>query len=136
MGKFLKEHLTIVIVLLLSLGVVVSLPLVAGKNVTIPFVSVPTQTPLRPTGFAEQAPMITTFSYKGEDGKDALTILEEKTTIEQADSGLVTAINGSRADDKKHEFWAFYVNGTMATVGPADYQTKDTDTILWKIEKY
>lgn len=76
------------------------------------------------------------FSYKGEEGKDALTLLKEKTNIEQGASGLVVAINGRKAEDSKKEFWAFYVNGKMAEVGPADYKTKDGDVIEWKIEKY
>jgi hypothetical protein len=76
------------------------------------------------------------FSYKGEEGKDALTLLKLHTAIEQNKSGLVTAINHQAADDKKREFWAFYVNGKMAEVGPASYKTKDADMIEWKIEKY
>ena len=76
------------------------------------------------------------FSYKGEEGKNALEILKQKTSIEQSSSGLVTSINGRKADDGKKEFWAFYVNGKMAEVGPADYQTKAGDLIEWKIQKY
>ncbi len=76
------------------------------------------------------------FSYKGEEGKDGLTLLKEKTKIEQSSSGLVTSINGRKADEGKKEFWAFFVNGKMAEVGPADYQTKAGDLIEWKIQKY
>lgn len=76
------------------------------------------------------------FSYKGEIGKSALDILKEKASVDEASSGLVTGINGRRADNSAHEYWAFYVNGKLADTGPADYQTKDTDLIEWKIEKY
>ena len=76
------------------------------------------------------------FSYEGKAGEDALTLLKAKTTVEQNTSGLVISINGRKADDKKHEYWAFYVNGKMAEVGPKDYITKDGDKIEWKIEKY
>ena len=77
------------------------------------------------------------FSYTGEEGKDALTLLKQSAkSIEQNSTGLVIAINNREADDKKKEFWAFYVNGKMAEVGPADYKTKDGDRIEWKIEKY
>ena len=76
------------------------------------------------------------FSYKGETGKNALEILKQKTKIEESSSGLVTSINGRKADDGKKEYWAFYVNGKMADVGPADYQTKGGDLIEWKIQKY
>lgn len=76
------------------------------------------------------------FSYKGEEGKDALTLLKGETNVEQNSSGLVVSINGQKADDKKHEFWAFYVNGKMAEVGPAEYVTKDGEKVEWKIEHY
>jgi hypothetical protein len=85
---------------------------------------------------AKKQPSGDTFSYQGEDSKDALTILREKTTVEQNASGLVVSINGRKADDAKKEFWAFYVNGKMAEVGPADYQTSADDRIAWKIEHY
>jgi|GEM_PF-1344330 len=127
MFKIIKQQLLLVIVLVLSLLFVLFLPVIKGKTVTVPFRVQPTVT---------VAPLVSEFSYKGEAGKDALTILKEKTKVEQAASGLVVSINGRKADDKKHEFWAFYVNKKFASVGPADYQTKDTDTIDWKIETY
>lgn len=77
-----------------------------------------------------------TFSYKGQAEKDALTLLKEKTSVEQEKSGLVSSINSKKAESTKHEYWAFYVNGKMAEVGPSDYKTKDTDIIDWKIETY
>lgn len=77
-----------------------------------------------------------TFSYKGEQNKDALTILKEKIAVEQDKSGLVISIGGRRAENKNREYWAFYINKEMARVGPADYKTMDTDLIEWKIEKY
>ena len=76
------------------------------------------------------------ISYQGQEGKDALTLLKGKATIEQDKSGLVVVINGRKADSLTHEYWGFYVNGTLAPVGPADYKTKDGEKIEWKIEKY
>jgi len=75
-------------------------------------------------------------SYKGESGKDALTILKQKFLVSQNNSGLVEAIGGRKADPAKHEYWAFYVNGKTASVGSADYKTADKDLIKWKVEKY
>ena len=77
-----------------------------------------------------------TFSYSGEEGKDALSLLKEKTTIEQDPSGLVTAVNGKKADQRSREYWAFYVNGKMATIGPAGYKTIVSDIIEWRMERY
>ncbi len=78
----------------------------------------------------------TSIRYQGHDGQDALSLLKKQSEVELGSSGLVTAINGSKADDQKHEYWAFYVNGKMSQVGPAEYKSKDTDKIEWKIEKY
>lgn len=76
------------------------------------------------------------FEYKGEEGKDALSLLKEKTAVELNDKGMVVSINGRKAETEKREFWGFYVNGKMAEVGAADFKTKDTDVINWKIENY
>lgn len=76
------------------------------------------------------------FEYKGRDGIDALTLLREKTAVEQDGTGMVVSINGRKADNEKREFWGFYVNGEMAVVGSAGYQTKNDDIIDWKIENY
>ncbi len=81
-------------------------------------------------------PIGTAISYKGEIGKDALTILKQKFSVSQDNSGIVNIIGGRKADTAKHEYWAFYVNGKIAKVGPADYKTKNIDLIEWKIEKY
>lgn len=72
--------------------------------------------------------------YQGHAGTDALTLLKEgREVVEQ--NGFVTAINGKEAN-LDHEFWAFYVNGEQAQVGAAEYVTKDTDEIIWKLEQY
>ncbi len=78
----------------------------------------------------------TEISYKGVDGKNALELLDASYEIEtqKFDFGqMVLSINGRKAGSD--EFWAFYVNGELAQVGAADYQTKSTDTISWKLEK-
>lgn len=76
------------------------------------------------------------FSYKGEGGKTALEILKNKTKVEQNSTGLVVSISSRMAYSARREYWSFYVNGKMAEVGPADYNTKNGDLIEWKIEKY
>ena len=76
------------------------------------------------------------FVYKGQNGLDALTLLKNKVKVEQDNSELVVSINSRKADNAKHEYWAFYVNDKLATVGPASYQTSDLDIITWKIDKY
>ncbi|HUQ84753.1 MAG TPA: DUF4430 domain-containing protein [Candidatus Limnocylindrales bacterium] len=89
-----------------------------------------------PTIVSEKKSVTDRVSYPGENGKDALTLLKAFSKVEQGSSGLVTSINSRLAEDKNKEFWAFYVNGKMSEVGPADYVTKDADKIEWKIEKY
>lgn len=75
-------------------------------------------------------------TYKGESNKNALVLLKEKASIELDKSGMVIVINSRKADTAKREYWSFYVNGKPAPVGAADYVTKDSDIIEWKIEKY
>ena len=76
------------------------------------------------------------FTYQGQNGKDALTLLREKTSVGLNSSGMVSSINNRVADAAKHEYWAFYVNEKMAQVGPAQYISKSSDVLQWKIEKY
>lgn len=76
------------------------------------------------------------FSYKGENGRNALQLLKEKVLIQQDSTGLVTSINGHKLKPEKREYWAFYVNGTFSKVGPAEYMTNDGDLIEWRVEKY
>lgn len=76
------------------------------------------------------------FQYQGQDGIDALTLLKQKTPVEQDKSGMVVSISGRLANNNQREFWAFYINGESAQVGPASYITKNNDIIIWKIEKY
>jgi hypothetical protein len=121
----MKKILAIIgILVLIFIGIQVFHPIVnVGQN--------PTE--LRPTTAVKQA-QITIFSYKGQNGKDALTLLKEKTTVEQNKSGLVVSIAGNKPTG--HNYWAFYVNGKYAQVGPAQYMTKNSDSIFWKVEKY
>ena len=116
--------ITLLIVLLLLGGGVVLSPKFASQSVSH---TVASPTPVQ---------KIQTFSYKGEDGKDALMLLKAKTRVGIGSSGMVESIAGRKADTSKHEYWAFYVNGKMAEVGPAAYQTKSTDTIDWRIATY
>lgn len=85
---------------------------------------------------SEQTVPASNFGYKGEEGKDVLTLLKKSAQIRQDKSGMVISINGRKADNNKREFWAFYINGEQAQVGPADYQTKQNENIEWKIETY
>lgn len=80
-----------------------------------------------------------TVTYHGVAGKTALELLQTNTKAITSGTGtmaFVTSINGRSADTTKKEFWSFYINGVSSTVGAGSYVTKDTDTILWKIETY
>ncbi len=104
---------------------------------SIPAQKSETETVITPTvAISNQTQNIDSFTYQGEEGKSAFEILEVKTKVEIDKVGLVSAINGRKADNSKREFWAFYVNGKLAEVGPKDYITKSTDKIEWKIETY
>jgi hypothetical protein len=78
----------------------------------------------------------TTFSYKGNSGVTALNLLEQYYKVQTKNyRGLgteVTGINGVDANSK--DYWAFYVDGKMAQVGPSSYVTKTGDSVTWKLE--
>lgn len=76
------------------------------------------------------------ISYKGKANIDALTLLRQNATVSLDQSGMVSSINGRKVNSEKHEYWAFYINSKLGSIGPADYQTKDRDLIEWKVEKY
>ncbi len=121
MGKRNKLFLIILILIILAGGVLFVFYNQQNKKLSS-----------RPTVSAQN----NSFSYQGVEGKSALEVLKEKTTIKQVTSGLVTSINGRQADENKREFWAFIVNGKESQVGPADYMTQEGDLIEWKIQNY
>ena len=129
----LKKQLTIVLatVVIAFLVIIISAVLLfQGKNFTI------AQRQIESKNISPVKNKADNFSYKGENGKDALTILKEIADMRLDKSGMVASINGRSADSQKHEYWAFYINGKLADVGPADYKTKNSDTIEWRIDKY
>lgn len=73
-------------------------------------------------------------TYAGQDGKNALELLQQKNSVDVSAQGFVNAINGRKPRD--NEFWAFYVNGKQAEVGAKDYATKTSDAIEWKLETF
>lgn len=74
------------------------------------------------------------ITYAGQDGKNALELLQQKNSVDVSAQGFVNAINGRKPGDR--EFWAFYVNGKQAEVGAKDYATKTSDEIEWKLETF
>lgn len=77
-----------------------------------------------------------TVTYSGKDGVDALSLLKEQALVKQDPSGLVIEINNRGANTNKKEFWAFYINGKLASIGPSEYKTRKTDRIVWKIDSF
>ena len=75
-----------------------------------------------------------TITYSGQDGKNALVLLQAHHQVDASSQGFVNVIDGIKPSD--HQFWAFYVNGKQAEVGAKDYQTKNGDAIEWKLETY
>jgi hypothetical protein len=74
-------------------------------------------------------------TYDGVGGQTALDTLKRLTTVQTTKSSFgeyVTTINNLPASAT--QFWAFYVNGQMATVGAGSYNAVDGDKIEWKLE--
>lgn len=77
-----------------------------------------------------------TVSYGGQEGKTALELLKQHASVITKDSSYgpyVDSVNGV-AGGTNGKYWAFYVNGTRASVGADAYVTHATDKIVWKFE--
>ncbi|MBI2641265.1 DUF4430 domain-containing protein [Candidatus Roizmanbacteria bacterium] len=77
--------------------------------------------------------------YEAEKGKTALDLLQRTVSVTMKGSGInafVTSIDTREASEENKEYWAFYVNGSLANVGAGSYQLKEGDRIEWNIEKY
>ncbi len=78
----------------------------------------------------------TVINYDGQDGKNALELLQASHNVEvkhYSFGDLVLGIDGI-APDSTH-FWAMYVNDQFSQVGAAAYQTKSSDKIRWQIDE-
>ena len=86
----------------------------------------------------------TTYSIKTEGAFaiDALNELKEKErsfTFEYDDGDFgayITSINGRVADDSKHEYFAFYINGEYASFGISEQTISDKDEIKLVLETW
>lgn len=78
------------------------------------------------------------FSYKGEDGKTALELLQKVATIKMSGAGesaFVTTISNVAANSK-NEYWQLFVNGKSSMIGAGSYTTKSTDALTWKLSTF
>jgi hypothetical protein len=78
-------------------------------------------------------------AIKIESGKTALDLLSQTHQIKtkgEKENAFITTVDNRTANDARHEFWAFYVNGKQASVGAGSYHLQPGDKILWKIETY
>jgi hypothetical protein len=113
--------------------IIVVLFLIIGIFVLYPTVNVTQNTQILPPTTVSQK-IQKPITYKGENDVDALTLLKKQAAVGQDHSGLVVSINNVKPTG--HDYWAFYINGKLAPIGPAEYKTKNGDIIMWKIEKY
>ena len=77
--------------------------------------------------------------YETEANKTALDLLRRSASVVtkgEKENAYIVEINGRKADERKNEFWAFYLNGKTAQVGAGSYKLKNGDKIEWKIENY
>ncbi len=79
-------------------------------------------------------PAADSVTYAGQDGKNALELLQANNQVDVTAEGFVNAIDGKKPGDR--QFWAFYVNCNQAEIGAKDYQTTDQDLVEWKLESF
>ena len=79
------------------------------------------------------------LSYKGQSGKTALELLSAGTEVLMNGNDkntFIVGINGVNAVSDENEYWGFFVNGEVASVGAGSYITSDSDIISWKLSKF
>jgi hypothetical protein len=75
-------------------------------------------------------------SFTAEKGKNVLEQLKSHATVVTKDSQYgpyVETINGIKGGTDG-KYWSFYVNGSLAQKGAADYITEGGEKIEWKFE--
>lgn len=80
----------------------------------------------------------TSVSYSGVSEETALDTLKNLTSVETESSDFgefVTTISSVEADSTS-EYWAFYVNGELASEGAGAYVSQPGDMIEWKLESF
>ncbi|MBT2658210.1 DUF4430 domain-containing protein [Bacillus sp. ISL-18] len=79
-----------------------------------------------------------TLQYREkETAAEALIDAVGKENLEYTDSSfgpMLTGINGVKAGDK--QFWAFFINGISAQVGPDSYLVQNGDKITFRLTNY
>lgn len=68
-----------------------------------------------------------------EANQNVMEIMEEHYDIETAD-GFMTSIEGYEQDDDAGQYWLYYVNDEMPSVGADDYVPEADDEITWELE--
>ncbi len=78
----------------------------------------------------------TVITYKGEEGKTALAILQERCEVQTTSSEYGDYVNTieSKPADTTTQYWAFFINDEYATIGAGAYDTTNGDTIKWQLE--
>ena len=79
----------------------------------------------------------TDVTYPCTEGGTALAALQAQYPVDTKDTSYgkqVMAINHVNPADQ--HYWAFYIDGTSATVGADAYQCQGTETIAWKLASF
>ncbi|MDH7475987.1 MAG: DUF4430 domain-containing protein [Microgenomates group bacterium] len=69
----------------------------------------------------------------------ALDLLKKTANIKiqgEKNTAFVLEINNVAPDQKKREYWAFFINNKLANIGAGGCLLKNGDRILWKIINY
>lgn len=67
---------------------------------------------------------------------DVLAYMVDNFSVEGADEGFITSIEGIEQDESEGLYWLYYVNEEMPSVGAGEYIVEDGDLIEWKLESF
>lgn len=73
----------------------------------------------------------------GVEGKTALAVLKERHKVDEKNTSygiFIDGIDGKKGDEA--HFWAFYINGTSASLGADSYISKTGDELEFRYESF
>ncbi|MBX4204907.1 MAG: DUF4430 domain-containing protein [Candidatus Doudnabacteria bacterium] len=95
-----------------------------------------TRKPVTAPTTTENNQQISSVTYDGQDGRNALDLLKVFHQVDTKDTSygpMIIGIDGVKPDSS--HYWGFYVDGKLADRGADQYITKNGEHIEWKLDK-
>jgi hypothetical protein len=124
MKPLYRQIITVVVLLLVLVGLGVASSNLSSKHQT-------------PTTSATATTKPQTISYQGEDGKNALELLQRNHQVQTQDSSFGTFVTSiDNVAQTENSFWLYYVDGKAGDAAADKTVTQNGQTIEWRYESF